>query len=100
MSDAEVMSTAIAAALCFSAHVERACSVLKRLGYMPPMLSPSRFNRRLHAVQDHRAGLCVVLGACFKALHAQAVYVIDSARSRYGFCSAAMPLALKRVNSA
>lgn len=78
MTDAEVMTTALVAALHFSGNVERARAVLKRLHYMPRLLSRSRFNRRLHAVQDLLAALCVALGASFKDLNAEAVYVIDS----------------------
>lgn len=78
MSDAEVMTTAIVAALYFGGTFERARVVLTLLHYIPNMLSRSRFNRRLHAVQDLLATLFVALGACFKDLNAEAVYIIDS----------------------
>jgi hypothetical protein len=78
MTDAEVMTTAIVAALHFGGNFERARAVLKLLHYMPAMLSRSRFNRRLHAVQDLLATLFVTLGACFKDLNTEAVYVMDS----------------------
>jgi hypothetical protein len=78
MTDAEVMTTAIVAALPFGGHFERARVVLKMLHYIPAMLSRSRFNRRWHAVQDRLAAWFVTLGACFKDLNAEAVYVIDS----------------------
>lgn len=77
MSDAEVMTTALVAALHFGGHFERARVVLTLLHYIPQMLSRSRFNRRLHALQDQRAARFGVLGACFKDLNAEAVYVID-----------------------
>jgi DDE family transposase len=78
MTDAEVMTTAIVAALHFGGNFERARGVLKMTHCIPDMLSRSRFNRRLHAVQDLLAALFVTLGACFKDLNADAVYVLDS----------------------
>ena len=52
MSDAEVMTTALVAALHFGGNFERARVVLARLHYIPHLLSRGRFNRRLHALQD------------------------------------------------
>jgi hypothetical protein len=46
--------------------------------YLPTVLSPSRFNRRLHALQDLLAALFAVLGATFKQLNEQAIYCLDS----------------------
>src|ERR671930_1765646 len=51
MSDAEVMSTAIVAALYFGGNLERARGLLAQPTYIPRMLSKSRFNRRLHALE-------------------------------------------------
>lgn len=78
MTDAEVMTTALVAAQHFGGNFERARVWLKGTQYIPNMLSRSRFNRRLHAVQDLLAALFVTLGACFKDLNTDAVYVIDS----------------------
>ncbi len=78
MSDAEVMTAAIVAALHFGGNFERARTWLHLAHYLPCVLSPSRFNRRLHAVQELLSALFVALGACFKDLNAEAVYVIDS----------------------
>lgn len=78
MSDAEVMTTAIVAALHFGGNFERARVVLAILHYIPNRLRRSRFNRRLPAVQDLLAALFVTLGACFKDLNTEAGYVLDS----------------------
>ncbi|NJR12406.1 hypothetical protein HC776_00485, partial [bacterium] len=48
ISDAEVLTVAVVAALSFQNHHARTLTLLHRLGYLPVPLSPSRFNRRLH----------------------------------------------------
>ena len=78
MSDAEVMTTAIVAALYFSGNLERARGLLAQPTYIPRMLSKSRFNRRLHAVAGLLIYLFQVLGEVFKQLNASSVYIIDS----------------------
>jgi hypothetical protein len=78
MSDAEVMTTAIVAALYFGGNLERARGLLAQPTYIPQMLSKSRFNRRLHAVAGLLIYLFQVLGEVFKQLNAQSVYLIDS----------------------
>jgi hypothetical protein len=52
MRDAEVMTTAIVAALYFGGNFERARLLLASPHYIPAMLSKSQFNRRLHALRD------------------------------------------------
>jgi hypothetical protein len=49
MTDVEVMTTAIIAALDYGGNLEKARRMLKREGYIPDMLSKSRFNRCWHA---------------------------------------------------
>ena len=78
MSDAEVITTAVVAALHFGGNLERARALLGTAGYIPQMLSRSRLNRRLHALQDLVVYLLQVLGAVFKQLNASSVYIIDS----------------------
>src|SRR5512147_1923970 len=78
MSDAEVMTTASVAALHFAGNLEWALAWLTMTHYIPQRLSKSRFNRRLHALQDLLGSLFVALGACFQTLNADAVYVLDS----------------------
>ena len=92
MTDAEVLTTALVATLYFGGDFEHARSLLRDEGYIPTMLSKSRFNRRLHAVADLVWSLFSALGEVFKALNAEAVYVIDSfplaACDQYRVCRA------------
>lgn len=78
MSDAEVMTTAIVAALHFHGHWQRAQDCLGTGGYIPAMLGKSRFNRRLHAIGEVFLTVFQVLGEFFKQLNTDSVYVIDS----------------------
>lgn len=52
MSTAEVMTTALVAADVFGGCFERRRAFLATQGYIPQMLSKSRFNRRLHALPE------------------------------------------------
>ena len=78
MSDAEVMTTAIVAALFFGGNHERARSFLLSGGYVPNMLSRSRFNRRWHRLQDHFWALFHMLGETWKQLNEDGLYIVDS----------------------
>ena len=60
--DSEVLTVAVVAAKFFQNHHERALAVLKALHYLSGPLSPSRFNRRLHALADWLAFLTETLG--------------------------------------
>ncbi len=78
MNDAEVMTTAMVAALYFGGNLERARRLLASPTYIPRMLSKSRFNRRLHAIEGLLSYLFQVLGEVFSQLNASSVYLIDS----------------------
>jgi hypothetical protein len=78
MRDAEVMTTAIVAALFFSGNYEAARSLLAEPRYMAKMLSKSRFNRRLHRVKPLFLRLFALLGAHWKDLNADSIYIIDT----------------------
>jgi hypothetical protein len=78
MSDAEGMTTAIVAALYFGGNLEGARGLLAQPTYIPRMLSKSRFNRRLHALEGLLIYVFQVLGEVFKQLNASSVYLIDS----------------------
>lgn len=73
MSDAEVMTTAIVAALHFSGTWERARELLSQGRYIPTMLGKSRFNRRLHVIGELFLTVFQVLGELFKQLNTAAV---------------------------
>ena len=51
MTDAEVLTTAIVAALYFGGNFEKARALLAAPQYIPAMLGKSRFNRRLHRIE-------------------------------------------------
>ena len=53
--DSEVLTVAVVAAKYFQNHHERTLAVLKALHYLSGPLSPSRFNRRLHALAERRS---------------------------------------------
>ena len=78
MSDAEVMTVAIVAALFFGGNYELARAMLKEQGYMPKMLSKLRFSRRLHRISPFFLSLFSVLGETFKELNGESVYAIDT----------------------
>ncbi len=78
MSDAEVLTTAIVAALFFSGKIESSRQFLQEQGYIPHMLSKSRLNRRLHRVKHLLLVLFGVLGEIGKAGNEDALYLIDS----------------------
>lgn len=78
MSDAEVMTTAFTAALFFRGNLESARIMLKQHGYIPSMLSKSRFSRRLYRLKTMFVTVFHLLGNLWKTLNLHAVYVIDS----------------------
>jgi hypothetical protein len=78
MSDAEVMTTALVAAVHFHGHWQRARKLLGTGSYIPAMLGKSRFNRRLHAIGELFLTVFQVRGELFKQLNTHSVYVIDS----------------------
>jgi Transposase DDE domain len=52
MTTAEIMTSVIVAAELFGGNQKKACTFLRTYGHIPTMLSPSRFNRRMHAISD------------------------------------------------
>jgi hypothetical protein len=79
MSDAEVMTTAMVAALSFGGKYERARDLLQEQGYIRNRVSKSQFSRRLSRLDYLCVTLFQVLGETFKQLNAESVYIIDSA---------------------
>ena len=51
LSNAEVMTVALVAACYYGGNLEQSCQFLGDHGYIPNMLGPSRYNRRLRAVR-------------------------------------------------
>lgn len=79
MSDAEVMTTGLVAALFFGGKYKLACDLLREQRYIPRMLSKSQFGRRLERLDYLFITLFRVLGEAFKELNEESVYIIDSA---------------------
>jgi hypothetical protein len=52
ISDAEVMTTAIVAALYFGGNNEKARVHMQEYGYIPKMIGKSSFNRRWHRIAE------------------------------------------------
>jgi Transposase DDE domain len=78
MNDAEIMTTAFIAALFFRGNHESARAMLQQHGYIPHMVSKSRFSRRLHRIKDIFISLFDLLGQTWKTLNTDSIYVIDS----------------------
>ena len=79
MTTAEVMTTALVATWFFHGNQDYARLFLKEHGYIPKMLSKSRFNRRLHAIPDTLwQALFYLLAALHKQANTENDYIIDS----------------------
>src|SRR5437763_14666951 len=78
MNDAEIMTTAFVASLFFRGNHESARAMLQQYGYIPHMLSKSRFSRRLHRIKDIFIISFNLLGQTWKTLNTASIYVIDS----------------------
>lgn len=79
MDTAEVMTVVLTAARFFSGNIRYAACFLKEHGYIPGMLSESRLNRRIHAVDDYvREALFFILSATFRERNAGGEYIIGS----------------------
>ena len=78
MTDSEVMTTALVAALYFGGNFEKARELLAEQGYIPYMLGKSRFNRRLHRIAPLFLTLLRLLGETWKALNEHSIYILDS----------------------
>ena len=78
MSDAEVITTVVVSALYFSGHHEKSCQFMKAHGYIPQMLSKSRFNRRVHGLSSVIRQLFQCLGLYWSRHSPSHLYVIDS----------------------
>lgn len=78
LSDAEVITTALVAALYFGGNLEHSRRLMQQAGLMPRMLSKSRLSRRLHSVADLLYGLFHQLGLVLKEMSATTTYRLDS----------------------
>jgi hypothetical protein len=79
MTTAEVMTVALTAASFFGGNFETSRKFLQEHGYIPDMVSKSRFNRRLHALGESVwQMLFSLLAEVFKQTNAENEYVLDS----------------------
>ncbi len=78
MSDAEVMTVALVAALHYRGNFALAGRMLSVHGYLRVMLDKSRFSRRLHRIKRLFLTLFALLGESFKQMNEESVYIIDS----------------------
>ena len=75
ISDAEVLTVAVAAAKFFHNNHEAALGMVTKAGYLSGRLSVSRFNRRLHQLADW---LPLILGALAELFAHNEAFVLDS----------------------
>src|SRR3712207_655425 len=78
LTDAEVLTIALVAALFFGGNYALTCYFLHEQKYMRRMLSSSRFNRRLHRTKELFLTLFAFLGEHWKDLNTESIYIIDS----------------------
>lgn len=78
MNDSEVLTTGVVAALFFGGRFETARRFLQERGYIPAMLSKSRFSRRIHRISRFVPTLVDVLGEHWKGLNKDSIYAIDT----------------------
>jgi DDE family transposase len=75
MTDAQILTIAVIAAVYFQNHHERALCVMQGMGYVKQRLSISRFNRRLHQLMGWLQAILLIMGEVFA--HGE-VFIIDS----------------------
>jgi len=78
VSDAEVITVAVVAMRYFCGNFEKARIFLREFGYIPNMLSKSRFCRRLRLIQGLLSEIFCFLSEIWKKLNTDSVYLIDS----------------------
>jgi len=78
LTDAEIMTVALVAALFFGGNYARAQAHLVEYHYITTPLSASRFSRRVHRIKELFLTLFAVLGAYWKDMNAASTYLIDS----------------------
>ena len=78
VSDAEILTTALVAALEFGGCFKRSSRFLHQHGYMPVALSSSRFIRRLHRCVPLITPLFHVLASLAHDTNTESLYIIDS----------------------
>lgn len=78
VSDSEVITTAIVAALYFGGHQDNARGFMQMTKLCPHMLDKSRYCRRLHQLEPLLCSLFFQIGQYLKDISGASSYVIDS----------------------
>lgn len=78
MNDAEIITTALTAAMFFDGNQAKACAYMKDHNLIPNMLEKSRFNRRLHAINMLVNDLFHQIGMILKETSNCSEYLLDS----------------------
>ena len=78
VSDAEIITTAFLATSNYGGHLNAARLHMLDYGLIPDMISESRFNRRLHRLDNLLEELFFQLGSQLKAIAGASTYVLDS----------------------
>ncbi len=78
MSDAEIITTALVAAMFFGGNHSKACEYMTDHHLIPKMLEKSRFNRRLHNVSMLINDLFHQIGMILKEISDYTEYLLDS----------------------
>ncbi|MBW4635331.1 MAG: IS982 family transposase [Iphinoe sp. HA4291-MV1] len=78
MSDAEIITTAVCAAMFFNGNHHKACGYMKDHNLIPGMLEKSRFNRRLHGISMLVNDLFHQIGMILKEINDCTEYLLDS----------------------
>ena len=78
MSDAEIITTVIIAAMFFNGNHSQACGYMKGHNLIPHMLEKSRFNRRLHGISMLMNDMFHQVGMILKETSDCTEYLLDS----------------------
>ena len=78
MSDAEVMTTALVAMLKYGGNYAQARRQLADQGYIPSMVSESRFSRRLNRIGHLFVPLFGLMADTWKRLNSENIYALDT----------------------
>lgn len=78
LSDAEVMTVALVAALEFGGNFAKTLRFLTSHNYLSYEISRSRYSRRLHRIRDHLLILFAHLAEVWKAIAEEDIFLIDT----------------------
>ena len=78
MNDAEIMLIGFLAIKSYGGHYEKALQYAKESGLCKFVLGKSRFNRRLHAIEDLMHQIFLSVGDTFKQFNTSMEYAMDS----------------------